>query len=187
MSLRIPLSRDQTLAVEFHEIERRLRKLERSTGVSVAHSTIIATGNGNGSGTSVDLTGIQARLDALEATVSALVNVDDTSISVFGGVGPSSAEGTVPAPGVPLPPTGLAEHVLLEDASWGYPLRGLVQVATSGEDTAQDMVNVEGHLQVLGTLSSGEVVTDTAKVIGFLLLNGNFGTCEDDLSVAGLI
>jgi hypothetical protein len=153
LSLRIPLTPDQTLQTEFHEIERRLRKLEKTTGVTPGGSVRIVTSGGS-SGTTVNLQPIYDRLNDLE---SAIANLPEPVNNDFGGVGPSSVHGLVPAPGVPQPPTGEAGHVLLEDGSWGFPFRGLISVATSGEQTSPpyDIVDVTAALQAQ-TISAGD-------------------------------
>jgi hypothetical protein len=133
VSLRIPLSPDQTLQTEFHEIERRLRRLEKRTGTTAGNTTIQVLGGG--AAQPVNLTSILNRLDALEAALAAIPDPDEFDIAVFGAVGTSSATGVVPAPGVPLPPTGVAQHLLTENATWGFPLRGLIGVATPGTQT----------------------------------------------------
>jgi hypothetical protein len=153
LTLRIPLSPDQTLAVEFHEIERRLRKLEKATGTGSNSSVRIIQSGGGGSTT--DLTPILSRLNALEAAVAV---IPDTDFSEFGGVGEESDRGLVPAPGTSLPPTGLAGHVLVEDGEWGFPFRGLVQVATSGEQDSPpyDVLNVQAGLSA-GSIVAGDI------------------------------
>ena len=183
MSLRIPLAPDQTLAVEFHEIERRLRKLERETGVSSV-STIRVTGAG--SSVPVNLSGILARLAALEAAIG---TVDVDSLPNLGPVGAGAQKGLAPSPGLALPPTGVAQHLLNEDAEWGFPLRGLVDVSTSGEhtDSPYDVVNVSAGVHVSGPVSFGDVFAQTVRVMGYLIPSGILVTCEDDLSIAGLI
>lgn len=185
MTLRIPLTKDQTIPVEFHEIERRLRKLEKATGTATS-STVRIIQSGGGSAPTVNLTPIISRLDALEAAVAAF---PDTDFSEFGGVGEESDHGLAPAPGTSEPPTGVAQHLLTEDGTWGFPLRGLIGVATSGEQTdpAEDVVNVAAGLHVSGNLSASKVVTRDVVVLGFLLPNGVLVTSEDELSVAGLI
>lgn len=161
MSLRIPLTKDQTLQVEFHEIERRLHRLERRTGMpSGGGPTSVQFIGGTTINGSTDLTLINQRLDALEAALAALpepIEYDD-----YGLVGPTSAQGLVPETNVPLPPTGVAQHVLTEDHYWGFPQRGLVQVVTPGDETAQtDTVNVLGNLVVTGVISGGTGTTES--------------------------
>lgn len=154
MTLRIPLTKDQTLQTEFHEIERRLRKLEKATGTA-SSSTVRIIQSGGGGSTTVNLTPIIARLDALEATVAA---IPDTDFSEFGGVGETSDRGLVPAPGTSLPPTGIAQHLLTESGEWGFPLRGLIDVVTPGDATsAADILDIQGSLVVVGHLSAGDV------------------------------
>lgn len=154
LTLRIPLSKDQTLAVEFHEIERRLRKLEKATGTG-SNATVRIIQSGGSGGTTVNLTPIIARLDALEATVGA---IPDTDFDEFGGVGEESDHGLVPAPGTSEPPTGVAQHLLTEDGTWGFPLRGLIGVATSGEqDTPPyDVVNIQAGLSA-ASIVAGDI------------------------------
>ena len=183
MSLRIPLAPDQTLSVEFHEIERRLRKLERETGVSSV-STIRVTGGG--SSAPVNLSGIYARLEALEASLGE-IDVDD--LPNLGPVGDAAQKGLAPSPGLAEPPTGVAQHLLTEDAVWGFPFRGLVGVSTSGEhtDIPYDVLDVLSGVHIGGPVSVGELLVNTARVAGYLIPSGILVTCEDDLSVAGLI
>jgi hypothetical protein len=115
MALRIPLTSDQTLQTEFHEIERRLRKLEHATG-TVAGTTNIRVIGGGGGGATVDLKPILERLDLLETQVAA--GSDPASlIPNFGPEGATSVRGLVPEPGSAAQPTGIAGHVLLADAT----------------------------------------------------------------------
>jgi len=182
VSLRIPLTPDQTLQVEFHEIERRLRRLEKAQGNAASGSVRIVSGGGS---TSVDLTSIYARLDALEAGI---IGVDD--IPNLTGVGSAAQKGLAPSPGLAEPPTGVAQHLLTEDATWGFPLRGLIGVSTSGEQTdlPYDVVDVLAALHVTGPLSVADLLSITVRVTGLLLIQGGtLATCEDDLSVSGLI
>lgn len=182
MSLRIPLTPDQTLQVEFHEIERRLRRLEKA-GKSDATTVRIIGGGGTGS---ADLTSIYNRLAALEAAVGDTLEVDDIPNLV--GVGSGAQKGLAPSPGLAEPPTGVAQHLLTEDATWGFPLRGLIGVATSGEDVAlpYEIVDVSAGLHVAGPLAVGDLLVGTARIM-VLVPNGILAVCEDDLSVAGLI
>jgi len=149
VTLRVPLGGDQTLQVEFHEIERRLRALEgKVLGVSRPGVTSTLTVIG---GAATNLQPIEERLSSLETIVAELEanpEVDVSAIPVFGAVGSTSAKGLVLEPGQREPPTGLAEHVLKEDATWGFPYRGLVRVATPGTQTEppSDVVNVHGSL-----------------------------------------
>lgn len=169
MSLRIPLG-DQTLQVEFHEIERRLRKLEKVTGVSVA-STVRIVNTGGGGGGAVNLQAIYDRLNALE---DAIANLPEPITSDFGGVGQSSTHGLVPAPGVALPPTGLAGHVLVEDGEWGFPFRGLLQVTSPGDATeAADNLNLLGSLGLAGDLSADEVDCRRVTTLDGVTLSGD--------------
>jgi len=176
VSLRIPLTPDQTLQTEFHEIERRLRKLEKATGVQAGSSRVLISGSSGGGTT--NLQPIYDRLNALEDAINA---IPDPVTNDFGGVGPTSAHGLVPAPGVPEPPTGVAGHVLLEDGTWGFALRGLVLVATSGEQTDPpfDVVTILGGLHVAGSVEAGEFVGKIAP-LGYLACN------QDELTYAGL-
>lgn len=132
MSLRIPLTPDQTLQTEFHEIERRLRKIEKGLGVTPGLSSVIRVSGGGGS-SAVNLQPIYDRLDVIETTLLDLAAAP--AIVDYRVVGASSAAGLVPDPGVSVPPTGVAQHVLTEDNEWGFPLRGLIGVSTSGEQT----------------------------------------------------
>jgi hypothetical protein len=144
MSLRIPLSPDQTLQTEFHEIERRLRKLEKATGVTAGSTRVLIAGS-SGTGV-VNLQPIYDRLNDLEDAIN---GIPTPVTNDFGGVGPSSVHGLVPAPGVALPPTGVAGRVLLEDGRWGEPFRGLIGVATPGDETeAVDVVDINAGLHV---------------------------------------
>ena len=156
MSLRIPLSPDQTLQTEFHEIERRLRRLEKQTGVNAGNTPIQVLGGGGGV---TNLQPLITRIEALETVVAAIPDPDDFDISVFGAVGPSSSTGIVPEPGVAVPPTGLAQHVLTEEAEWAFPLRGLAAVVTSGEQTdpPYDVMDINAALHV-GHVSAAEIV-----------------------------
>jgi len=184
LSLRIPLSPDQTLQTEFHEIERRLRRLEKSLGASGGSTTTIRVTGGGGGGAGVDLQPIEERLSALEATVASLDAAAE--VPVFGAVGEDARRGLVPAPESAGPPDGVADDVLLEDATWGFPLRGLVGVTTDGTTDATDCVEVLGGLHVNSSLSADEVVARKATV-GLLILPGILATSEDELSVAGLL
>jgi hypothetical protein len=178
MSLRIPLTKDQTLQVEFHEIERRLRKLERSLGQPVGATTVFV-----GGGTAVprptsgtDLSGVTARLDALEAIVSTLGTV--TEPVDFKAVGAYSANGLVPTPGTSEPPDGVADHVLKEDATWGFPFRGLVEVATDGTGES-DVVNIHAGLHV-GSIQAADIVC--SNIYGTLSPMGYLACCDDELA-----
>jgi hypothetical protein len=152
MSLRIPIGADQTLQVEFHEVERRLRRLERRTGTSVGSTTLQVIGGGGGS--TVDLKPITDRLDALEL---ALASMEEPITNDFGANGPAAVHGLVPTPGTFVPPTGVGDHVLKEDATWGFPLRGLIGAATPGDETTgSDTVNLLANLIATGkVVSSG--------------------------------
>jgi len=185
MSLRIPLTSDQTLQVEFHEIERRLRKLEKATGTTASTSIIRVSGGGGGS--TVNLQPILDRLEALELQV-AEIPVDE-EVPDFKPVGSTAANGLVPSPGTAEPPTGVAQHVLTEDNLWGFPFRGLVEVTTPGDETGDgsDTLDVDGSLHVAGGLSTHRIMAVNVVVLGALILPGYLACCEDDLSVAGLI
>lgn len=185
MSLRIPLTKDQTLQTEFHEIERRLRKLERATGTAVGHTTVQVIGGGGGVSIS-DFRTVIERIENLEELVAGIG--DPSEIPDFGNVGPAALRGLVPSPDTPLAPEGVAQHVLTEDNNWGFPFRGLVQVVTSGEqsDPPNDVLSIQASVNT-GNLSAGEIHTSNVTVMGYLKLRGTFATCEDDLSVAGLI
>lgn len=183
MSLRIPLAPDQTLQTEFHEIERRLRKLERATGVSVV--TTIRVAGGGGSTPVVNLAPLIARIEALEAAIGE-VDLDD--LPNLGPVGPTAQKGLAPSPGLYAPPTGVAEHVLTEDAVWGFPVRGLMQVVSSGDETvSEDRLAVLGSLHLNGGLSADEIVGRKVTILGPLIVSGYLATSEDELSVAGLV
>lgn len=170
MSLRIPLTPDQTLQTEFHEIERRLRKLEKGLGVTAGPSSVIRV-SGGGGGTSVNLQPIYDRLDVIETTLLDLAAAP--AIANYRVVGTSSAAGLVPDPGTSEPPTGVAQHVLTEDNEWGFPLRGLIGVATSGEQTDQpnDIVNVHSGLHV-GSVTAATIEVVDLHVYGELDLDG---------------
>jgi hypothetical protein len=152
MALRIPLTHDQTLQTEFHEIERRLRKLETAAAKIGTNSSVILGSGGTGS---PSLGSVYARLTALEQALAALGAV---TVPELGPVGASAQAGIAPDPGLYAAPTGVAEHVLKEDATWGFPFRGLVQVGTSGEQTQPpyDVLNVFGGLQV-GDVTAADV------------------------------
>ena len=163
MSLRIPLTRDQTLQTEFHEIERRLRKLEKRTGLEAGGASRVTVLGSSGAG-SVNLTPILQRIEALEDLVATL----PTEIyQDFGGVGATSNHGLVPAPGTSQPPTGVGQHLLTESGTWGFPHRGLTHVVTPGdENSGSDTVNVLGNLTALGTISAYSVEANGLQVIG---------------------
>lgn len=174
MSLRIPLTPDQTLQVEFHEIERRLRKLERATGVLLpanVNVTNVSSGVSN-----VNLQPIYDRLEALELGVG-----DPVAVPELVGVGAGAQRGSAPSPGTGSPPTGIGEHVLKEDATWGFPLRGLVRVATSGEDTdlAWDIVDVNAALHAQA-ISVADVECHSLRTHGEVEYEDTF---YDDLRV----
>jgi hypothetical protein len=155
MALRIPLSPDQTAQVEFHEIERRLRRLEKTLGTNASQGSRITVFGSSGGG-SVNLTPILARITALE---DAVANISPTTYQDFGGVGATSSRGLVPEPGVPEPPTGVAQHLLTESGEWGFPLRGLIGVATPGDETVgSDTVNLEANL-----IATGKVVATSLE------------------------
>ena len=151
MSLRIPLTSDQTLQVEFHEIERRLRRLEKTTGTQATSNTTVQF-VGGGVTQKVDLKPITDRLDALEDAVTDLADPASV-IGDFGGVGSTASRGLVPTPGVPSPPTGVAQHLVTESGSWGFPLRGLMGAVTSGShtDIATDVIGITSSLTIAGT------------------------------------
>lgn len=152
MSLRIPIN-GQTAQVEFHEIERRLRRLERATGTSQGVGSRVTVIGSSGGGT-VNLTSILARLDALEDAIANLP--PPVTYQDFGGVGATSRRGLVPAPGTASPPAGVSQHLLTEDGEWGFPFRGLMDVTTSGETEAADALDVLGGLAILGNLSAND-------------------------------
>lgn len=157
MSLRIPLTSDQTLQVEFHEIERRLRRLEKATTSETTSIRVIGSG-GTGA---ADLTSIYNRLAALEAAVA-------LEVPNLGPVGLAAQAGLAPSPGLGLPPTGVAQHLLTENATWGFPFRGLIGVETSGEQTdpPYDVVNLQAALTV-GHVSAGNIVAADTSVRAF--------------------
>jgi hypothetical protein len=162
VSLRIPLSPDQTLQTEFHEIERRLRKLEKATGVTAGSSRVLISGN-SGAG-AVNLQPIYDRLNDLESAINA---IPDPVTNDFGGVGPAAVHGLVPTPGLLVPPTGIARHVLLEDGTWGFPFRGLVQVVTSGSQTdlAYDVLDINAALHLI-SMSAADITCGNFTVLG---------------------
>ena len=158
MALRIPLTSDQTLQTEFHEIERRLKKLERRTGITAGSSITTIQSFGTGGASSPNLNPILARLDAIETALANLPEMDDVDFAVFGGVGPTASSGAVPAPETHVPPTGIADEVLQESATWGFPFRGLAQVETSGAqlDIPYDVLDLNAGLHV-GHVSAANV------------------------------
>jgi len=159
MTLRVPPRADQTIQTMVQETERRLRRLEQRLGTrSEGATTIIRTVGGSSSVSMADLTAINERISALEQTVADFISDSGVDVPVFGGVGLTSRRGLVPEPGVRTPPTGLASHVLVEDATWGYPFRGLIRVATSGEQTEPpfDVLNVHAGLTSLA-LTTGDL------------------------------
>jgi hypothetical protein len=162
MSLRIPLSPDQTLQTEFHEIERRLRKLEKATGVTAGSSRVLIAGN-SGTGV-VNLQPIYDRLNDLE---DALAGLPAPVTNDFGGVGSGAIHGLVPSPGIYAPPTGIARHILLEDGTWGFPFRGLVQVVTSGSQTdlAYDVLDINAALHLI-SMSAADITCGNFTVLG---------------------
>lgn len=178
MSLRIPLTNDQTLQTEFHEIERRLRKLEKATGVTVSQ-TVLRTSTSSSSG--VNLQSVYDRLTALEAAVTALGSFGIDDLPDFGGVGATESRGLVPTPGYAVPPTGVAQHVLTEDNEWGFPLRGLIHVGTSGEQTdpPYDVVSIDAAVQA-GHLQVGDVECFGLNVNGDIEYRDTF---YDDLRI----
>ena len=178
MSLRIPLTNDQTLQTEFHEIERRLRKLEKATGVTVSQ-TVLRTSTSSSSG--VNLQSVYDRLTALEAAVTALGSFGIDDLPDFGGVGATEARGLVPTPGFAEPPTGVAQHLLTESGEWGFPLRGLIGVSTSGEQTdpPSDVVNINAALHA-GHLSVSNIECFDLHTHGDIEYNDTF---YDDLRV----
>lgn len=154
MALRIPLTPDMTLQTEFHEIERRLRKLEKVTGTASNSTTIKVVGGGGGA---VDLSAIYSRLAALESAVAQ--PVDLSGLAEFQPAGDGSSKGLVPAPDEAAPPTGLADQYLEEDGTWSWPFRGLFNVATQGNENGYggDTLNLLGSLGILGNFSAQEI------------------------------
>jgi hypothetical protein len=185
MALRIPLTPDQTLQTEFHEIERRLRRLERATGTSVGTTNLRVIGGGSGT---VNLQPILDRLDALEQQVADMGD-PASEIPDFGAEGPTAMRGLVPSPGSPTSPTGISGQVLISNATWGYPFRGLVSVVTSGDQTdpAIDVLCIEAGLQVGGSLHAANIVARDVNVFGYLKVNGVLACSEYELSLAGLV
>ena len=173
MTLRIPLSPDQTLQTEFHEIERRLRKLEKAVGQTAGGTTVRVIGSGNGAG--VNLQPLVDRITALENAVAGLGGTTPDDLPELGPVGPEAQAGIAPDPGIAEPPTGVAQHLLTEDATWGFPLRGLIGVVTSGEQTdpPYDVVNLLAGLTV-GPISTPRIEC-TDMVVG-----GSFSPVETD-------
>jgi hypothetical protein len=162
MALRIPLSPDQTLQTEFHEVERRLRALEKRTGVTVG-SSIRVVNTSSGAGVPINLQPFLDRLTALEQQVN---NLPTPVTNNFGGVGATSAAGLVPAPGVPEPPTGLSEHLILENGAWGYPFRGMIQRATVDSLQLSETLDILGSLSVSGGLAVDEITCRDVTVLG---------------------
>jgi hypothetical protein len=168
VSLRIPLSPDQTLQTEFHEIERRLRKLEKTTGVTAGSSRVLIAGP-SGTGV-VNLQPIYDRLNDLEAAINGL---PAPVTNDFGGVGSGAVHGLVPSPGIYAPPAGIARHVLLEDGTWGFPFRGLVQVVTSGAQTdlPYEVLDINAGLHAF-YLSVGVLEVGDVNVSGTFVIDG---------------
>jgi len=169
LSLRIPLTNDQTLQTEFHEIERRLRKLEKSLGRG-GTTTILSMGGGGGGNVlaapTVDLSQIEDRLSTLETIVDGL---DAVTIPVFGPVGTNASSGIVPSPEQSDPPSEIADQYLQEDTTWSFPLRGLVFNATNGvaDIDTHEVVDLHGGLHV-GAVSASDVMTGDLHVFGSL-------------------
>jgi hypothetical protein len=104
-----------------------------------------------GSGSTVQLLNKIQELEKTVAEIIASSGGDDgltlDDVPNLGPVGPSATRGLAPDPGLRQPPTGLASHVLVEDATWGYPYRGLIRVATGDDDTfGRDVINVHGGI-----------------------------------------
>jgi len=116
-----------------------------------------------------------------------VAGLDDTSIPEFGPVGTNASSGIVPSPEQYEPPSGIADEYLQEDATWGFPFRGLVGVTTDGDTDPTDKLEVLGGLHVSADLSTDEIVVRKVTVLGTLLLPGVLATSEDELSVAGLL
>lgn len=174
MSLRIPLTKDQTLQVEFHEIERRLRKLEKSVGERVGSTTVYVSGSTAvpRPGGTVDTTGLIARIEALELLVAGLS--EPTETPVFKGTGDFAAKGLVPEPDIHEPPTGIGEQYLEEDATWSFPYRGVVQLTTPGDATsATDNLHVSGSLTVGSDFSARDVEAREVRTIDGVSLEGD--------------
>lgn len=179
MTLRIPLTQDTTLRTTMEEIERRLRKLEKRTGVSpaVGNTTVQIIGN---SGSGLTINNLIQRIEALE---EALENVpqdaEDLGITVFGGAGPSAHEGLVPSPEVHASPDGITQAVLTEDATFEIPHRGLVQVVTPGDETVgADKLELQGSLHIAGDLSANKIACNDLSAHGTIL-----GRVEDPLEI----
>jgi hypothetical protein len=113
-------------------------------------------GSGNGSA-GVNLQPLLDRITALENAVAGMGGSDD--LPELGPVGADAQAGIAPDPGIAEPPTGVAQHLLTEDATWGFPLRGLVGVVTSGEQTEPpyDVVNLNAGLHV-GHVQAADIV-----------------------------
>lgn len=155
MTLRVPPGGDTTLRTEFNEIERRLRRLESAAGAGTSKNVFVSF-----TGAVIDLNPIFTRLRALESATGGGGGSGSSAYipSDFKGVGTTSAHGLVPDPGGLAGPTGIDGHVLKEDATWGFPFRGLVQVATPGDETeGTDKVNVSGSLLVGSNLSAADI------------------------------
>lgn len=165
MSLRIPLTPDQTMQVEFHEIERRLRKLERQIGKGTGGDTYISVSGGGLTGGRVPSTpttitehDMELLLDRVAVLEDAVANLDTSEVPVFKEAGPGAARGIVPSPEAVTPPTGMTAEYLEEDATWSYPYRGLIHIATAGDETiGTDILNVAGALHVAGDLTAADL------------------------------
>lgn len=197
MTLRVPPGTDQTVQTAIHEAERRLRRLEKQIlgigprGPASTETTIIRSVGGSSGGT-VQLLN---RIQELEKTVAEIIansggddglTLDD--IPTLGPVGPSATRGLAPDPGLPEPPTGLASHVLVEDATWGYPYRGLVRVATRDDDTetGHDVVQVSGGMIVLGEVT-GDVTAGDLHITGIQYPTGYLACFDEELTQAGIV
>lgn len=138
MSIRIPRGTEYDSVdtqAAFRDIEQQLEELKR--------------GNAPVSTTTGADPELLARIERLEGLLH--FNSDKHT---FVGSGPQSSAGLVPSPGV----TADSESVLLENGSWGYPVRGLVRAVTTlgavgDQQAGSDVVDVLGNLAVLGDIS----------------------------------
>src|SRR3990167_8060702 len=139
MSIRIPKGVDVDTYNAFRDIEQALEELKRRPAV----------------GEPPDVDTLISRIEQLERKPGV-----DSDKDTFVGSGPQSGVGLVPSPGG----TADNEAVLLENGTWGYPVRGLVRAVTKdgevgGVQQGADIVEVLGLLNVLGPLSADVVHT----------------------------
>ena len=174
MSIRIPKGVDVDTYNAFRDIEQALEELKQRPAASEPP----------------DVDALISRIEQLERKPGV-----DSDKDTFVGSGPQSGVGLVPSPGG----TADNEAVLLENGTWGYPLRGLVRAVTKDgavgeQQSGADVVNVLGHLSVLGGLSADsllvrELIADSIIAPTGLVrrLNtdvsdvGNVGAGEDNL------